>query len=73
MSAFKIRHILTGKFVTTTALTRYSHLYFSGIYFPLEKALIKDGGRVYTTRKEAEGGLKKTRLFKNEFEIIELK
>ncbi len=45
MSAFKIRHIKTGKFLSTTASSRYMSLYMSSEYkiFPLEKALVKNG------------------------------
>lgn len=76
MSAYKIKHKKTGKFLSTTASSRYLPLYFSDEIkmYPLEKALVKNG-RVYSTKKGAEKTLKYLNSFKvseDQFEIYEL-
>lgn len=74
MGAFKIKHKETGKFLSTTAASRYICLYISGKYpnFSLEKALVTNG-RVFSTRKGAENFFKKLGFWKDLFEIHELK
>jgi hypothetical protein len=71
--AYKIKHKKTNKYLSTTASSRYSILYFcENPVYPLSKALV-DNGRVYSTKRGAEKALSRLRSFKDEFEIIELK
>lgn len=77
MSAFKLQHKKTGKFLSTSASTRYLYLYMCGNYEPqysLEKAVVENG-RVYSTRKGAQNVLDRLEKYpksRGEFEIKEI-
>lgn len=76
MSAFKIKHKKTGKFLSTTASSRYLVLYFEGAYkYSVEDALTTKG-RVYSTERGAQNTLDKLEKYpsaKGQFELHKLK
>lgn len=71
MSAFKIQHIPTGKYISTT-FVKYWTLYLgNNPYYKIENALVKNG-KVYSTKSGAERILKIANKIDNNFKIEEL-
>ena len=71
MPAFKLQHITTGKFASTT-LHRYKSLYIGDKpFFPIEKGL-SNNGKVYSTRVGVEGFRKQLGNLANQFIIRQL-
>ena len=72
MGAFKLQHIESKKYLSTTAY-RYIYMYASGKYerFNINKALVKNG-KVFSTKRGVENAFNKLGKWQNLFQIKEL-
>ena len=76
MSAFKIRHKKTGKFLSTTAGSRYFISFYMNLPdAPLIETALTKNGKVYSTRRGAQkklDSINRCEKYVGEFELYEL-
>ena len=71
MSAFKIKHIPTGKYLSTSFVNDWSLYFGQTPYYKIEHALVNNG-KVYSTKLGAERLMKIANKIDNNFKIEEL-
>lgn len=73
MGAFKIQHKKSKKFLSTTACSRYMHLYLNDSHpkYNIEKA-VTNAGRVFSTKTAVTKMFNRLGKYKELFQIKEL-